>query len=1215
MSGSQDATCPPRDRLVDFLLGHLADAELALLEGHLSACGACGDTLRALNAEDTLVALARSARAEPSDEALVEGLIERMREMHSGADVSRWRDEPVRDERAEGIRNLLRPAEQADELGRLANYRVLGHLGTGGMGVVFEVEDEKLKRPVALKVLRPSLGAGARDRFLQEARAAAAIDHENVVTIYEVGEDEGLAYLAMQRLDGETLESLLKREGKLPADQCLRIGRQIALGLRASHAESLIHRDIKPANIWLETAHERVKLLDFGLARVLDDEPQLTESGMIAGTPAYMSPEQARGERVDARSDLFSLGCVLYRLATGRFPFEGTNALATLRAIERCEPKSPQELEPGMPKPLAELVMWLLRKDPDGRPQSADVVVDSLDAIDGGDWQSVAAASSPTRQPRPARARSMGRWFVGLAVVVLLGFSGYFAGPIVVSIAMNRGELVIETNDPDVKIEILADGEVCRIVDLRTEQAVDLTAGEYGIQVAGVAEGWSLSTDRFTLRRGGKAIVEVRHEPGKSESDGDDRSLSSDVLMYDGKTIEQWLAESSMERKPERLTDAVRAFAVLADEESAGEAAQAVFRWMRRYDTMSLDSSPRGKLIEASREFLWRMPVQPVVAAMLQEIRDGNDNSRGFITWMSNRPREYGLDTQQSEAIDREMQRRAGEILSAALDLVRDEANDSGNWAFHFVVNFCKNYEIRPAGIDGLIPQCQKELFSGDNSRVLSASRILVESVPDSAGLVDSLISVLSDANVDSRLAAVKHLGELGPRSAPAVPKLVELLSTCLAEDASPELYVPEGWLSMGGGMLGAGGVMLGTGVGMRAPDLRLEIVQTLGKIGPDAEAALPVLRDALAATEWAYHSEVREAIARIEGVARGTDEMDVGEGADGTSPRSSLLYGGKSLKQWLAESSMEREPKRLADAVQAFEVLVDEESAAEVAQAVFGWMQRHDVSTIRPGSRRELLDFTDSLEALLWQMPAQPVVEAMLTEITTGNAKSRRFVSSIAIPRRDPAHIPKHFETIVEEMKRRSGEIVSTVMELASEEPGDAGDWAQEFLIQFCGTYGVDAKEVEGLVLLCQEELSSGDRSRVLAASRVLVQSVPDSEGLADALISVLSEPNVGSRFWATQCLGDLGARAAPAVPMLVSLLRNYANDNTASFVSGDSWRVYEPTKLDLRIAIIRTLGKIGPDAKAALPLLRDERLLGHHKEVENAIPLIEDGAGDDEE
>lgn len=1557
MTSSQDVACPPRDRLVDFLLGHLPEAELAVLEHHLSACGACGDTLRALNAEDTLVALTRSAQVESSEDAVVEGLIERMRELHSGVNVGHDEAERVRDERAEGIRNLFGPPEGPDELGRLASYRVLGHLGTGGMGVVFEVEDEKLKRPVALKVLRPSLGAGARDRFLQEARAAAAIDHENVVTIYEVGEDEGLAYLAMQRLDGETLESLIKREGKLPADQCLRIGRQIALGLRASHAENLIHRDIKPANIWLEPTDGRVKLLDFGLARVLDDAPQLTESGMIAGTPAYMSPEQARGERVDARSDLFSLGCVLYRLVTGRLPFEGTNALATLRAIEQCDPKPLDELEPGVPESLAELVMWLLRKDPNERPQSADVVVESLDEIDRGDWRSGIAASPGARQTRPARARSIGRWFVGLAVIILLGVSGYFAGPTVISIAMNRGELVIETNDPNVKIEILEDGEVYRIIDLRTEQAVDLTAGEYGIQLAGVTEGWSLSTDRFTLRRGGKEIVEVRHRSGEAGSKGTGKSPSSEVLTYDGKTIEEWLAESNIERKPERLADAVRAFAVLADEESAKEAAQAVFRWMRRYDTSSADSSPRGRLIEASREFLWRMPTRPVVEALLHEIKHGNDKSRGFVSWMSYPPHEYGLETQQLVAIDQEMQRRAGEILSAALDLARDEANDSGNWALYFVANFCQNYEISPMEVDGLIPLCQEALSSGNTSRILAATRILVTSAPDSEGLVDSLISVLSDETVDSRLAAVMRLGKLGPQAAPAVPKLVDMLAAYIADGADLALFIPEGWRPMGGGMPLMDG----------APDLRLEIVRTLGRIGPDAEAALPVLRNALEGSDFGYDSEVREAVVQIEGGSRGEnwtvtvdqvrdpsapawpltyggktleqwlaesnierkpehladavrafalladeetateaakvvfrwmrrydsssmdssprgqlirnswvylwsmpaesvveamlDEIKTGnnnsrdfvsfmafppvgcgheprqleavknemrrradqitsaalalprgesadhanwglyfaiqfcesyeidpvklngliprcqeklpsddssailavsqilvpsapdseglvdslisvlsdetvycrleavkhlgnlgpraapavpklvdllstylaEGADSSlyapedwqlysegtptgqgppdlrveiaralgkigrdaaaalpvlhdllkkfsgyarqvdiekaiaqikggsqvdnrsdtgdeeasPPSSPLTYSGKTLEEWLAESSMEREPTRLAEVVRAFEVLVDDESAPEVAQTVLEWMRRYNPTV---GGRVDLLNLGATLETLLWQMPSEAIVEAMLKEINAGNDNSRRFVSWVAFPRRDPARIPKHFETIVKEMKRRADEILAATQELARNESADADSrgWAQEFVIQFCGTYGIDAKEVEGLVLLCQEELSSGDSPRVLAASRVLVQSAPDSDGLVDALLSVLSEPNTGNRFRATECLGELGARAAPAAPMLVSLLRHYANGNVyVPYISGEAWRIYEPTDLELRPAIIRTLGKIGPDAKAALPVLREGLggSLGDRSEIEKAIARIEGGAKEDVE
>jgi hypothetical protein len=550
MTGSDDCTCPPRDRLVQFLLGQLPEPELETVEQHLSACSSCGDTLQALNAEDTLVALARSAQAELPEDEMVDGLIARMQELPSalanGTDVGRGSAVGAGDERAEGIRQRFRPPEQPDELGRLADYRVLAHLGTGGMGVVFEAEDEKLKRPVALKVLRPSLGPGAQDRFLQEARSAAAIDHENVVTIYQVGEDQGLAFLAMQRLDGETLESLVKREERLPAEQCLRIGRQIALGLRAAHAENLIHRDVKPANIWVEAGRDRVKILDFGLARVLDDAPQLTESGMIAGTPAYMSPEQARGERVDERSDLFSFGCVLYRLATGKLPFQGANALATLRAIEQRDPKPPRELNPDVPQPFAELVMWLLEKDPDRRPQSAGAVVKALAEIGQGDWRSIGPPSSVARQKRATRARLVRRWAVGVAALLLLAATAYFAGPTIIRIATNRGQLVIKTNDPNVKVELLQGAEVVRIVDLSTEQSIDLKAGEYSIQLADAKGAWSLSTHNFTLTRGGKEIVEVRHEPGRIAAEQGDLAggvpPTSSVPTYDGKALPHWLA-------------------------------------------------------------------------------------------------------------------------------------------------------------------------------------------------------------------------------------------------------------------------------------------------------------------------------------------------------------------------------------------------------------------------------------------------------------------------------------------------------------------------------------------------------------------------------------------------------------------------------------------------------------------------------------------------
>jgi serine/threonine protein kinase len=203
------------------------------------------------------------------------------------------------------------------------------------MGVVYEAEDPQLKRRVALKAMLPNLGASesARKRFLREAQAAAAINHDNIVHIYQVGEDRGVPFMAMQFLDGESLEARLKRERRLPTAESLRIGRETAEGLAAAHQRGLIHRDIKPPNLWLEGAKRRVKILDFGVARAAGDEAHLTQTGAIIGTPAYMAPEQASAKPVDHGSDLFSLGCVLYRMTTGEMPFKGNDTISILAAL------------------------------------------------------------------------------------------------------------------------------------------------------------------------------------------------------------------------------------------------------------------------------------------------------------------------------------------------------------------------------------------------------------------------------------------------------------------------------------------------------------------------------------------------------------------------------------------------------------------------------------------------------------------------------------------------------------------------------------------------------------------------------------------------------------------------------------------------------------------------------------------------------------------
>jgi predicted Ser/Thr protein kinase len=278
----------------------------------------------------------------------------------------------------------LGPPQDEGELGRLDGYRILKVLGRGGMGIVFEAEDVRLCRSVALKMMLPEVATRpeARGRFLREARAAAAVKHDHVVIIYQVGEDRGIPYLAMEFLEGEPLDRRLEREKRLPLAEVLRIGRETAEGLAAAHEKKLIHRDIKPANIWLDTtANDRVKVLDFGLARPQQTDNQLTGSGAVVGTPGYMPPEQINGNP-EVRSDLYSLGVVLYRLLAGRLPFDQEDMLALMMAVANEQPPNLAELEPQTPPALAEVVMQLLEKKPEDRPASALVVAERLAAIE-----------------------------------------------------------------------------------------------------------------------------------------------------------------------------------------------------------------------------------------------------------------------------------------------------------------------------------------------------------------------------------------------------------------------------------------------------------------------------------------------------------------------------------------------------------------------------------------------------------------------------------------------------------------------------------------------------------------------------------------------------------------------------------------------------------------------------------------------------------------
>ncbi|MFN0056655.1 MAG: protein kinase domain-containing protein, partial [Planctomycetales bacterium] len=374
------------DRLLD---GQLNDAARVALESHLEGCAACCARL-----EESAAAPAEWVAARQSLSSIDELPVQDGLDQSQAGDAGRFGEGDV--PRAEHIRSFLTATDDPRMLGRFGGYEIAGIIGCGGMGIVLKGLDVALNRFVAIKVLAPHLAtsAAARTRFAREARAAAAVVHENVIAIHAVSEANGLPYLVMPYDRGSSLQRRIDSQGPLSALEVLRIGRQVAAGLAAAHAQGLVHRDIKPANILLEDGVERLTITDFGLARAADDA-SLTRSGVIAGTPQFMSPEQARGEAIDRRSDLFSLGSVLYALCTGRSPFRAESPYGVLRRITDDHPRPIRELNPEIPEWLAAIIGRLHAKLPGDRFASADEVADLLQ-------QCLAHVQQPDLVPLPA---------------------------------------------------------------------------------------------------------------------------------------------------------------------------------------------------------------------------------------------------------------------------------------------------------------------------------------------------------------------------------------------------------------------------------------------------------------------------------------------------------------------------------------------------------------------------------------------------------------------------------------------------------------------------------------------------------------------------------------------------------------------------------------------------------------------------------------------
>jgi serine/threonine-protein kinase len=431
MTKPSASACLTDDDLQQLAHDGLSPEQLAEVEQHVTGCERCRATLESASSDSQWTNEIQPALRTPG------GPVPELEECEEiGVDSPRY----------DSVLRLLGPTDDPNMLGRIGTYEIVGVIGRGGMGVVFKAFDPTLNRFVAIKMLLPHLAesGAARKRFAREGQAAAAVVDDHVLPIYSVAEWQGVPYIVTQFLRGSTLQKRIQQSGPLELKEIIRIGLQTARGLAAAHAQGLVHRDVKPSNILLDGTVERAMLTDFGLARAVDDAT-ITRTGIISGTPQFMSPEQANGDPIDHRSDLFSLGGVLYDMCTGRPPFRAETTFGVLRKIRETSPRSIRELNADVPLWLESIVAKLLAKNPAERfetasevavlleqclahvqqPTSVDLPHGIADLIER-QAKPAAPREAPTRAGQRIQRRAVWVALIAVAIIAFIGFQYLF---------------------------------------------------------------------------------------------------------------------------------------------------------------------------------------------------------------------------------------------------------------------------------------------------------------------------------------------------------------------------------------------------------------------------------------------------------------------------------------------------------------------------------------------------------------------------------------------------------------------------------------------------------------------------------------------------------------------------------------------------------------------------------------------------------------------
>ena len=522
---SPNAQCPSAGTLRSLIDGRVADPDLTELTGHLEHCSDCQARARTLFSSDTLVESLRGdlSAVERITAQVPPELIESLKLIPQTDSSERLSTDGLSREHGLSLNDLglsfLQSGVEPDEIGRLGHYRILQVLGRGGMGAVFLAEDPKLGRKVALKVMLPKIAIipAARDRFLREAKAAASLKNDYIVTVYQVDEINSVPFLAMELLQGESLEDALRAGRSFSIPEIIQMVRDIARGLIDAHEKGLVHRDIKPGNLWLEKVSDeavRVKILDFGLARAEVEDINITEFGTIVGTPAFMAPEQARADRpIDSRADLFSLGCVLYVLCTGEIPFKADTTVGILMALALNTPVAPGQRNGSVPDELSRLTMQLLEKDPAKRPQTARDVAILLTEMERSPGIISRRTLFRGSQPGASTHRLTKRTSVGrglrIATAVIIAALAYIAGEVFLWHTRDGKVVRIESNDPSI---MLAFGGGELKVTGAYDQPVTLSPGKVDLKITRPqpdGTNFEFETDKLVVRTGDQIVLKI----------------------------------------------------------------------------------------------------------------------------------------------------------------------------------------------------------------------------------------------------------------------------------------------------------------------------------------------------------------------------------------------------------------------------------------------------------------------------------------------------------------------------------------------------------------------------------------------------------------------------------------------------------------------------------------------------------------------------------